>query len=248
MSAIKLAESITIVVMSSIPSISMFNPAAKATIPKIEYKEANYFSDDDIVKIRECLGNEPSKWKLAINLLLITGCRRGEILGLKWDKIDWTNNQIHICNNLLYTKDRGIYEDTTKTSQSNRFIKIPAETMELLQSYKDECISFSEGFGQEWKEDTFIFTQDNGNPMSPDSLTDYCSRFSKKYNLPHINPHAFRHTHISLLILNGIDIITTSRRAGHSKTTTTVNAYGHVIRKADEIASECIADVILRGK
>ena len=71
-------------------------------------------------------------------MLVFTGCRRGEIMGLKWNKIDFKNNQITIDNNLLYTKDKGIYEDTPKTEQSKRTIKIPAQVMELIKEYKKE--------------------------------------------------------------------------------------------------------------
>ena len=82
-----------------------YNPAAKATPPKPLEKEANYFEIDDIKRIRDCLEQEPIKWRAAVHLLLITGARRGEILGLKWNCVDWKNNQIYICNNLLYTSD-----------------------------------------------------------------------------------------------------------------------------------------------
>ena len=70
--------------------------------------------------IREALEQEPVKWKTLVHLLLITGARRGEILGLKWDKVDFDNNQVYICNNILYSADVGIYEDTPKTERSKR--------------------------------------------------------------------------------------------------------------------------------
>ena len=88
--------------------------------PRVEQKEANYFEAEDILKISECLEKEPIKWRTAVHLLLITGARRGEILGLKWDKIEWDENQIHIDNNLLYSCDCGIYEDSPKTNDQLR--------------------------------------------------------------------------------------------------------------------------------
>ena len=60
-----------------------YNAAAKATPPKAAKKEVNYFQPEDIVKIREALDKEPLKWKVATHLLLITGCRRGEVMGLR---------------------------------------------------------------------------------------------------------------------------------------------------------------------
>ena len=222
-----------------------YNPATKATPPKAIAKEANYFDVEDIKRIRDCLELEPIKWQTAVHLLLITGARRGEILGLKWNYVDWNHNQIYICNYLLYTSDRGIYEDTPKTVNSQRYIKLPAQTMELLKEYRRWQLEQQALYGDKWQNTGFVFTQESGSPMNPTSLTSYCTDFSKRYDLPHINPHAFRHTMVSVLYFNGVDSISISRRLGHSKVSTTTDKYGHIMRKADEAAANCIADVIL---
>lgn len=225
-----------------------YNPVERATPPRVEQKEANYFEAEDILKIRECLEKEPIKWRTDVHLLLITGARRGEILGLKWDKIEWAENQIHIDNNLLYCCDRGIYEDSPKTKQSKRYIKLPQETMALLKKYKEWYDEQAQIWGSLWKNTGFVFVQEDGSPMDPSSLTNYCGTFSKKYGLPHINPHAFRHTMVSLLYYNGVDTITISKRLGHSKVSTTTDKYGHIMARADEAAAECIANFVIRRK
>lgn len=221
-----------------------YNPAAKATPPKSSAKEANYFEVEELGRIRDCLENEPIKWKTAVHLLLITGARRGEIMGLKWDAIDWERSQIHIFRNLLYLAGTGTYEDTPKTPQSRRFIKLPAVTMNLLREYRLWYTEQERLWGTLWQGSGYLFTQENGAPMNPTSLTDYCNKFSKRYGLPHINPHAFRHTMVSVLYFNNKDMITISRRLGHSKVSTTTDKYGHIMQKADEAAADCIADVV----
>ena len=221
-----------------------YNPAAKATPPKVAAKEANYFEIEDIKRIRDCLELEPIKWRTAVHLLLITGARRGEILGLKWNCVDFINNQIYVCNNLLYTADKGIYENAPKTANSRRYIKLPVQTMELLKEYRQWQMEQRTIYGDKWHDTNYVFTQENGEPMNPTSLTGYCKSFSKRYGLPHINPHAFRHTMVSVLYFNGVDSISISRRLGHSKVSTTTDKYGHIMRKADEAAANCIADVI----
>lgn len=113
-----------------------FNVASKATLPKVQKKEVNYFQPEQVAAIRSALEREPIKWKTLVHLLLITGARRGEILGLKWDKVDFQGNRIHICNNVLYSPGRGIYEDTPKTDTSDRFITLPPEIMQLLRQYR----------------------------------------------------------------------------------------------------------------
>ena len=66
---------------------------------------------------------------MLVHLFLITGARRGEILGLKWDKVEFDKNRIYICNNVLYAPDKGIYEDTPKTEKSKRYVTLPNETI-----------------------------------------------------------------------------------------------------------------------
>ncbi|MDE7295314.1 MAG: tyrosine-type recombinase/integrase [Oscillospiraceae bacterium] len=119
-----------------------YNPAAKATPPKKEKPQPNYFQPADIDNIRKALDNEPVKWKTFVHLLLITGARRGEIAGLKWSAVDWENSRIHINVTLLNRTDIGIYEDTPKTDQSDRFITLPSETMTLLREYWEYWINF----------------------------------------------------------------------------------------------------------
>lgn len=231
-----------------------YNMARKATPPKYKPKAANYFQPEEIELIREKLELEPIKWKVIIHLLLITGARRGEIAGLKWDSVDFKNMQIHICRNLEYSVERGIYEDTLKTEESDRYIKLPSETMELLKEYRKWYLNCQRLFNDKWeknrKEDIkgyYLFIQEEtGKPIHPDSINSHLTAFSEKYNLPHINPHAFRHTMASLLYFNGVDGISISKRLGHSKVSTTTDIYSHIIKQADEQAAECIADVVLR--
>ncbi len=240
-----------------------YNAAAKATPPKVEKKEANYLQIEDIENILFYLSKEPLKQQAFIILLIFTGFRRGEIMGLKWDKIDFKNNLITIDTNLLYSKERGIYEDTPKTEQSKRTISVPIQVMNILKAYRKEYNTKKLSLGSCWHDTNFVFVQENGKPMHPDSLTDYCYKFTKKYNqlietenknkpksqqiklLPHINPHAFRHTQASMLILNGVDITTVSKRLGHAKTSTTADIYSHLMQKADEKASDTLAELFL---
>lgn len=229
-----------------------FNPARKATPPKVVRGKVNYFQIEDVERIRDSLEQEPIKWRTLAHLLLISGARRGEIVGLKWDVIDWKNNRIHICRTILYAADIGIYEDTTKTAESDRFITLPSETMELLKEYRKWYLMQSRKYGDQWHDTNYLFFQEKtgnvGKPMNPDSVNDWLERFSEKYGLPHINPHAFRHTHTSILYFNGVDSISISKRLGHSKVSTTTDIYSHIMKEADRQSAECIANVILRPR
>ena len=179
-------------------------------------------------------------------LFLITGARRGEILALKWKNIDWDKKQIFINSNLLYSPDVGIYITTPKTEKSIRYISIPDETIRILKEYQEWQNEQKEYFGSYFEDQGFVFCRDNGMPFHPDSVTDYMNKLSAKYNLPHINPHAFRHTMASVLYHNGVNSVSVSGRLGHAQVSTTANIYAHLIDDADKHNSQILSDVFFK--
>lgn len=223
-----------------------FNVAAKATLPKVTRKAVNYFQPEQVAAIRDALDAEPPKWKMLTHLLLITGARRGEVLGLKWCAVDFAGNRVHVCNNVLYSPDVGIYEGTPKTATSDRWVTLPAETMQLLRQYRAWQNAERLRLGEHYQDQGFLFAQDDGKPMHPDSVTDWLAKFSKRHGLPHINPHAFRHTMASMLYFNGVDSVPISKRLGHAQGSTTANIYAHVMEAADKKNADILANVFLK--
>lgn len=224
-----------------------YNAAEKATPPTVKKQEPNYFQPEEIAAILDALETEPIKWRALTHLLIVTGCRRGEIAGLKWDKVDLEQCRIKIDRALLSTPSRGVYEDTTKT-EDTRYLRIPAETVQLLKQYRVYQWELQLKNGDRWKDTGYVFTTDDGNWTRPDTITAWLSDFSKRHGLPHINPHAFRHTVASVLIANGTDVVTVSKQLGHASVNTTENFYSHIIEENKAQAAECLADVMLRRK
>lgn len=223
-----------------------FNPAARAEAPKRARKEPNYLQASDIPRIFEALETEPLKWRVLVHMLLITGARRGEVLGLKWANVDFESSRIYICRSISYTPDKGVYESSPKTESSKRFISLPAETMQILKQYKAWQAEEILRLGSYYQRNDFVFSQDSGTPMHPDSVTTWLDRFSKRHDLPHINPHAFRHTMTSLLIFNGMDSVSISKRLGHSQVSTTTNIYAHVMEEADKRNADILGEILLK--
>ena len=224
-----------------------YNAAAKATPPKVEKHDPNYFQPETISAILEALESEPLKWRLITHLLIVTGCRRGEIMGLKWEKVDFENSRVKIDRALVSSKSKGVFEESTKTSDI-RHLALPRETMDLLQQHKREQLRLQLANGDRWLRTGYVFTQDNGDHMNPDSITGWLKDFSTRHGLPHINPHAFRHTVASVLLANGTDIVTVSKQLGHASITTTESFYSHIIEENKAKAADCIANVLIRKK
>lgn len=100
--------------------------------------------------------------------------------------------------------------------------------------------------GQYYTNRKFVFAQDDGSPLHPDSVTNWLDKFSKRHQLPHIHPHAFRHTMASMLYFGGVDSVSISKRLGHAQVSTTANIYAHVMEEADQRNADIIADIMFK--
>lgn len=122
------------------------------------------------------LEDEPLKWRSIVNLLIVAGLRRGEILGLRWSCVNWEFNQIHIEHCIYYQPDIGVYSDVQKTEKSIRFIKLPVQIMTLLREYKtlyyDDLIAKS---GSKWN-DRISLPDGNGKMQVFDNDFSVCKR------------------------------------------------------------------------
>jgi integrase len=117
----------------------MYNAAERATPPKAEKTKPDYYQPEVLNKIIRALDDAPTKWKCITYILIDTGCRRGEVMGLKWESLDLKNNIITIERALLYTPETGVFEGPPKNGMS-RTIRIAPETVAMLLNWKyDIC-------------------------------------------------------------------------------------------------------------
>ena len=169
-------------------------------------------------------------------ILIDTGCRRGELMGLQWNCVDLDKGIMMIRQALLYTKEKGTYVGPPKTGQP-RAICLSPETIGVLKEYRTEQLRQKIRHADIWQDTGFLFTKDDGTPMHPDSITDWLNKFSEENDLPHIHPHAFRHTAASMMIANGVDLVNAAAELGHATASTTLNIYAHQVARARAEAS-----------
>lgn len=200
----------------------------------------------ECLRLIDCLEDEPTVYKTLVTLIIHTGMRRGEALGLTWKDVDFDRGTLDINKERIYIRNTGTVEDTPKNDTSKRVIAIPSQALAALKEYKAEQIQEFMKLGNKWTENAYIFTSWNGTPLHPDTPTKWFTAFLKRHDLPPIHLHSLRHTNASMLIANGVDIKTVSKRLGHSNTQTTGVIYSHAIRKADEIASEKLESLLTK--
>lgn len=225
--------------------ILVINPAARVRPPRCEHKEAEYLDEVQAAHLLELLEAEPVQYKAAVTLLLYSGMRRGELLGLEWPDIDFENHVVSISRTSQYISGQGIFTKEPKTASSVRTIKLPAVAVELLRKYKVWHNQQRLAIGDQWQDTERLFTAWNGAPMHPDVLSGWFEDFIKRTDLPQqIHLHSLRHTNATLMIAGGEDIRTVSQRLGHAQTTTTMNIYSHAIESADAKAAETLENIL----
>ena len=215
-----------------------FNPAKRATVPTTRKKQADYLQPDEIAAVINALDDEPLWLRTMVMLFITTGCRRGEILGLKWDKIGFDTRRIKIDCNIQYLPKIGVYEETTKTG-NERFIIVPQSILNLLREWRQfqaDCMDIPA---------VYVFCRlDTGKAYMPTFVNEMLWSFCDRHGLRRIHPHMFRHTAASILITSGVDVLTVSKMLGHSTTKTTLDVYGHIILDAESRAADCITEKI----
>lgn len=222
------------------------NPCDRTKPPKAEHTDPKYLDEVQAAALLDLLDGENTEYKTAIRLLLFTGLRRGEVLGLEWKDIDFDKSIMQICRSSLYLPDKGIFEDDTKNRSSNRVIKLPQSAVNDLKQYRKYQLQMRLKVGDRWQETDRIFTTEFGAPLHPDTLSRWFSKFIKAHSdvLPPISLHSLRHTNATLMIASGVPITTVSKRLGHADTTTTGKIYAHAIRSADEAAAETLENLL----
>lgn len=214
------------------------NPADsdKITLPKLSEQKTEIFTIDEVNKMLDSLENEPLQFKVLIHLALNTGCRRGELVGLKWNDINYSNNVLTVSRSNYKLKGiADVQSKETKTGQSRRIV-LPDYCISLLKQLRAKQAQQRFALGDKWNGDNWIFTQADGKPMYPSTPTLQFSRFLKRVGMEHRKFHALRHTSATLLLSNGTNIKNVASRLGHAQLKTT-NRYVHAIDEADRQAA-----------
>lgn len=192
-------------------------------------KEMLIWSEEEFKKFISVI-TDNVVYKTFFSFLYLTGCRRGEALALNWNDI--SNNILTINKTLGYHALKGGFNTTVpKNTFSNREIVLPDVLLKLLKElkiYYKKFVMFSDS--------NYIFG--NLRPLPPETIRRKLKEYCDKAGVKIIRIHDFRHSHASLLISKGHDIVTVARRLGHSDIEMTLNRYSHVMpNKQTEIAN-----------
>src|SRR5262245_25572164 len=213
------------------------NPADIAKPPKAPSKETPMLQPSKAVGLLERLRGQPLY--LIASLALGTGMRRNELLGLRWGDVDVDAGRLTIEQALEETATHGIRIKAPKTRHGRRTISLPAHLVTELRQHWRQQQEQRLGLGLGKAPDSApVFATADGRHLSPNAITKAWPVAMAEIGMPGVTLHSLRHTHASMLIASGVDILTISRRLGHSSPTITLNVYGHLIHGGDDRAAQ----------
>jgi len=222
------------------------NPAALVSPPKVSADEVEILSAD---QVRAALGAmRGTVIYPQVVVLLATGMRRGELMGLQWGDVDCEVGKLRVERAVEKTKTHGLRIKAPKTRHGRRAITLPAVAIAVLREHRKAQLELRMALGiGKLPDDAFVFGTVEGKVRDPDRITQDWKRFAAARGGPKVTLHALRHSHASALIASGADPVTVSRRLGHGSPVVTMSVYAHLFDRSDEAAAKAI-DAVLSAK
>lgn len=223
------------------------NPADKVERPKREHYVGSFYDADEINALFEAA--KGTKLELPILFGAFYGLRRSEVIGLKWDAIDFEQNTITVRHTVTQCNVDGklvmVASDTTKTKSSRRTLPLVPFVRERLLVLKEEQEENRRLCGRSYIKDYigYVCVNEIGDLMKPHYVTGEFPKLLDKNGLRRIRFHDLRHSCASLLLKNGVPMKQIQEWLGHSDFSTTANIYAHL----DYSSKLITADAMLTG-
>ena len=202
------------------------SPVANTSPPVVQRKEPRVPAPKDVVEVLKLAEAQDHRLHLYLHLAVVTGCRRGELAGLRLEDFDLERGSLAIRRSISYTPATGVTVKDTKTGRP-RVIAIDRRTCELVGRCADGWLFSSTTL-----------------PPRPDRFTHSYSRLAKQLGLDSSLNH-LRHFSASQALALGVDIRTVSHRLGHSNANTTLAVYASYVPAADQAAAVLLAGLTM---
>jgi integrase len=215
------------------------NVAADQGTPKVETDEVTILAPDQVRDLVAKLAGH--KMYAPVIVALFTGARRGELLASRWHHVDFDTKTLLIRDSLDETKLGGIKIKPPKTKAGIRDIALPDIVIDALREHRKTLLEqrLALGLGR-LPDDGLVFPAADGGPRSPRIFSAEWCTLAASIGLGDISLHALRHTHASMLIAAGLDVVLISKRLGHSNPSITLRVYAHQFAKRDDKAADAI--------
>ena len=208
------------------------NPASLAAPPKPVRQEMKVWSPEQLRTFVNATQND--RLAAAWLLLVTTGMRRGEVLGLAWEQVDFTNSRLAVVQSLSVVNYHDVGLIQPKTTKGRRSIALDPATVAALQAHRIRQLEERLQWGEGWHDSDLVFTRENGTTIHPQRMTSWFEQRSRDAGLPKIRLHDLRHSYATAALAAGVPAKVVSERLGHASVMITLDTYSHILPSMQE--------------
>lgn len=218
------------------------NPLSAVRKPHVPHTKAMALTREQLEKVFVEIKN-PVLLRIC-RFAVVTGMRRSEILGLRWQDVNFSRKTVSVNQTVLVRDGKSaVITNSTKTTSSRRTLSIDDSTVAMLREEKAYYLRLKLK-NPHVKDYGLVFPSENLTPICPDNVTHDVKRAFRDAGLPQFSFHSFRHTSATLLLQAGINYKVVQQRLGHSSCATTMDIYAHVMSGADEQAAKVLESIV----
>lgn len=189
-----------------------------------------------------------TRWAALFHLLIFAGMRRGEVVPLRWSELDLDDAAVTVLRKAIRVGKELLVEERAKTDAGVRVLPLTAETVELLRRHRREILPAFRAAATEWREEGLAFPAPTGGVMEPFRVNEFLTRACVALGIPHMWPHALRHTFNHLLAREKVPAKVAQKLMGHASIELTLGPYGHVLGGEERAAAAALDEAISRAK
>jgi len=172
--------------------------------------------------------SDKDDWGALWRLALLTGMRRGEILGLKWEDVDFERGVLAVKRALIRSASKGFEFSQPKSAAGRRAIALSPSVVQSLRQHRKRQLEARLASGAPYVDQDLVFATPLGTPILPNALVLRFNRLIAEAGLPTLRFHDLRHSSATLMLANGEHPKIVQERLGHSDVGMTLNRYSHV--------------------
>ena len=211
------------------------NPADAVEAPRFQRREMKTLDETGLISFLESI--QGSEYHPLFYTILYTGMRRSEALAVRWRDLDLVLGQLSINRTLHHLEDGTMVFRTPKTPKSRRLIPLTPTNSIVLRDHYQRVKEQRSALGNLLTDEDLVFAHTDGSPLLPHSITNAWKRLVKQAGYQGIRLHDARHTHVSVMLKQGVDPKTISERVGHSSVVITLDTYAHLLPGMQDAAA-----------
>lgn len=222
-----------------------YNPAIAVELPSPTRSQVNVWTAEQVAAFLDSV-REHRLYPL-FHLVVVTGMRRGEVIGLRWQDVDLDRGLVSVRQQVVQLGGK-LHVGPPKTKSGYRALALDAVSVEVLRAHRAAQGLEKDAWGAAWHQTGHVFTRPDGRLLSPELVSRRFRELSESAGLPVIRFHDLRHTSASMALAAGIAMKVVSDRLGHSTTGITADLYTHVVPVVAQEAADAIAALIGRSR